>query len=414
MEGENKMTNTVLILGANTLQLPLIEKANELGYNTLVVSPVASEPGHRIAKYSELCNVVDEEGVLALAKKYDVCGVITDQTDLPVRTMAYVSEKLGLPGNSYDVACIFTDKYLMREKCKELGIRTLKYRLCSNVDEAANFFNDLGRTVILKPVDNQGSKGVNKVENLEELYEKFPDAMKGSRSNQVLIEEFVVGREFLVEGIAVNYEFRNLCCGDTDYFDIPDVFSASKREFPSVAPSNIVQKVCDLNEKIVKGFGFKQGIIHGEYIMDGDDVILIEIAGRGGGVFISSDLIHLETGLETEEFLLGIATGKINKIPEFEFQNKSCCYISFFLPEGIVKSVKGINDVARLPYTHHNNFETLIEGMEIKPMRDKTSRFFVIVEAEDHNQLLKHIGEIKDLLSVEVVTVDGIKGIIWS
>lgn len=408
------MTNTILILGANTLQLPLIEKANDLGYDTLVVSPVGTEPGHKIAKYSELCNVVDEESVLALAQKYDVCGIITDQTDLPVRTMAYVSEKLGLPGNPYEVAKIFTDKFLMREKCKELGIRTLKYKLCSSISEAVDFYNGIGKDVILKPVDNQGSKGVNKVENLDDLYQKFPDAMNASRNRQVLVEEYVVGREFLVEGISVNYEFRNLCCGDTEYFDIPDVFSASKREFPSVAPSDMIQKVLDLNEKIVKGFGFKQGITHGEYIMDGDDVILIEIAGRGGGVFISSDLIHLQTGLETEEFLLGIATGKVNKLPKLEFQKKSCCYISFFLPEGIVKTVQGTEDVAALQYTHHNNFETLLEGMKVKPMHDKTSRFFVIVEASDHDQLMGRIDNIKDMLRVEIDTAEGIKGIIWN
>lgn len=408
------MTNTILILGANTLQLPLIEKANSLGYDTLVVSPLETEPGHKIAKYSELCNVVDEEGVLALAKKYDVCGIITDQTDLPVRTMAYVSEMLGLPGNPYDVAKIFTDKFLMREKCKELGIRTLRYKLCSNINDAVDFYNSIRKAVILKPVDNQGSKGVNKVESLEELYQKFSDAINASRSGQVLIEEFVIGREFLVEGIAVNYEFRNLCCGDTEYFDIPDVFSASKREFPSVASSNIVQKVLDLNEKIVKGFGFRQGITHGEYIMDGDDVILIEIAGRGGGVFISSDLVPLQTGLETEDFLLGIATGKINKLPAFKFQNKSCCYIAFFLPEGIVQSVQGTKDVVDLPFTHHNNFETLTDGMKIRPMHDKTSRFFVIVEAPDHEKLMERIGKIKGMLQIKVETKEGIKGIIWS
>ena len=78
------MTDTILILGANSLQLPLINKANNLGYKTLVVSPVASEPGHKIAAFSEFCDVVDEECVLEIAKRYDVSGIITDQTDLPV------------------------------------------------------------------------------------------------------------------------------------------------------------------------------------------------------------------------------------------------------------------------------------------------------------------------------------------
>lgn len=323
------MTNTVLILGANNLQLPLIEKANELGYKTLVVSPIIDEPGHAVATYSESCDVVDEEGVLNLAKKYDICGIITDQTDLPVRTMAYVANKLGLPGNDYEVARIFTDKYLMRERCKEIGVKTVDYKLCRTLEEAKTFYDGLNQDIILKPVDNQGSKGVYKVSSKMELEKKFLEAIKYSRSGSVLVEEYIHGREFVVEGIAVNYEYENLCCGDTDYFNIPDVFSATKREFPSIADPKIINKVLDINKKIAKGFGFKQGITHGEYILNDQDVILLEIAGRGGGVFISSDLIHLQTGLETEEFLLGVATGKINKIPNFSWQNKSCCYISF-------------------------------------------------------------------------------------
>ena len=409
------MTNTILILGANTLQLPLINKANELGYQTLVVSPVLSEPGHKIATFSEVCNVVDEEGVLALAKKYDICGIITDQTDLPVRTMAYVANNMGLPGNDYEVAHLFTDKYLMREKCKEIGVKTLDYKLCHTVEEAESFYKTVNRDVIVKPVDNQGSKGVSKVLSIEELRSKFDEAIEYSRSSGVLIEEFVNGREFLVEGICVNYEYQNLCCGDTDYFDIPDVFSASKREFPSIAPKDIVDKVLETNLKIGRRFGLKQGITHAEYIMDGDDIILLEIAGRGGGVFISSDLIHLQTGLETEEFLLGIATGKVNKLPNLSWQNKSCCYISFFLPQGEVMWVNGVDDVINLPYTYHNNFETLTVGKEIKKNTDKTSRFFVILEASDHEELMQRRDYIKSILKVDVLGKDGIhRGIIWN
>ena len=408
------MSKVVLILGANTLQIPLIKKANEIGYQTLVVSPKISEPGHRIATYSEKCDVIDEERVLSLAKLYNICGIITDQTDLPVRTMAYVANKLGLPGNSYDVAQIFTDKYLMREKCKEIGVKCVEYKLCHSIEEAESFYKSINCDVIIKPVDNQGSKGVSKVSSIKELQSKFEEAIKYSRSSGVLIEKFINGKEFLVEGICVDYEYKNLCCGDTECFDIPDVFSACKREFPSMAPKGIVERVLSINEIICRGFGIKQGMTHAEYILDGNEPILLEIAARGGGVFISSDLINIQTGIQTEEFLLGIATGEINKLPDFTLQNKSCCYISFFLPEGRIINVEGVNSVISLPYTHHNNFELLTIGKNIKKNKDKTTRFYIIIEAKDHDELLQRCEYIKRSLRVDVLGEDGIiRGIIW-
>lgn len=409
------MSKTLMILGANTLQLPLIETANAMGYDTLVISPVPSEPGHKIATYSEYIDIADEEGCLAAAKKYNICGAITDQTDIPVRTVAYVTEQLSLPGIGYETARLFTDKFLMREKCKELGIRTLSYKMCRDVEDAEYFFVSLkGKPVILKPVDNQGSKGVSKVESIEQLYKKYKEAESYSRSHTVLVEEFVTGIEFVVEGLAYDYKFKNLICGDTYYFDIPDAFSATMREFPSTRDKDLVQRVKEMNEKIITGFGLKQGISHSEFIMDGEDIILIECAARGGGVFISSDLISLGSGLETEKFLIQIATGTLKDVPETRQQDRSCCYLAMYLAgNGEVVSVEGVDEVMSRPYVHRNNLDDIRVGMRTKPIKDKTARFFLIVEGKDHDDLMERIDDIKKTMRVQVQTDEGLEGIIW-
>ena len=123
------------------------------------------------------------------------------------------------------------------------------------------------------------------MKSVDELIQKFDKAISYSETGTVLIEQYVTGREFVVEGLVFNYEYANLICGDTHYFDIPDVFSATTRIFPSVANAELVQKVRDLNERIITGFGLKQGITHSEFIMDGNDIYLIETAARGGGDF---------------------------------------------------------------------------------------------------------------------------------
>ena len=134
------MDKNILVFGANTLQLPLINKINGLGYNSIVVTLVPREPGTKIAKTVILEDFCNEKLMVEIAQKYNVIGVVTDQTDIPIRSIAYVCEKLGLPGISYITARLFTDKYLMREKCKQLGIKTLKYSLINTLEDALYFF----------------------------------------------------------------------------------------------------------------------------------------------------------------------------------------------------------------------------------------------------------------------------------
>ncbi|MEJ6951747.1 ATP-grasp domain-containing protein [Natronospora cellulosivora (SeqCode)] len=405
--------NNIMILGANTLQIPLIQQAKKSGYNTVVVSPNKEEPGFEFATHAVYADVRDEDTVLKHAKNYNIGGIITDQTDIPVRTAAYVAEKMGLPGIGYETASLFTDKYLMREKCKELGIPTLKYRNVSSLEEAIDFFNCLQGAAILKPLDNQGSRGVIKVDSKEDLINNYNETISYTKKDKILMEQYVSGREFVVEGLAYNYEFENLICGDTHYFDIPNVFSATTRIFPSKAETELVKRVEDLNKKIIKGFALKQGITHSEFIMDGDDIYLIETAARGGGVFISSDLISLSTELNTEEFLLSIATGTLKEKPNLKDTGQSCCYIAFFLPVGEIVSIKGLEEVKNMPFTHRNSLDTLYIGKKTKPYTDKTARTFIIVSAGSHKELTGHVNMIRNTLDIKVKTDKGLRGAIW-
>ena len=398
-----------MILGANTLQLPLITAASKLGYKTVVVSPVPGETGHAIADYSEFIDIKDEEAILLAAKKHDICGITTDQTDIAVRSVAYVAEKLGLPGIDYKTACLFTNKYLMREKCKELGIPTLNYKIVRTLDEALSALEELGGKAILKPVDNQSSKGVFLIDSAHKLREKFAETMNYSKQKAALVEQVAYGREFVVEGIAYDGVFQNLTVGDTYYFDIPDVFSATRRVFPTSAPAALRKKIEDFNQKIIHGFGLQQGITHSEYVVDiNENVYLIETAARGGGVYISSDLIPLCTGLETEKFLINIATGNQIQMPDFQKDLRSCCYLAFFLPVGIVTSTTGINEVTKLPFVHHNNLTDIHIGMQTHEPKDKTFRYFLTIEADDSTQLEARIRQIKSILDdIKVKCADG-------
>ena len=105
------------------------------------------------------------------------------------------------------------------------------------------FFEELGSRAILKPVDNQGSKGVSFIDTKEKMIECFTEAMTYSKQKEVLVEQVAHGREFVVEGLAINGRFINLNVGDTYYFNIPDVFAATQRIFPTNADVVLRKKV---------------------------------------------------------------------------------------------------------------------------------------------------------------------------
>ena len=87
----------LLVIGAGDFQLPLVQKASET-CDVFLAAPVISEAFYPYIKGRLLKDVRDEEAILTFAKDQGIDGVITDQTDIAVRSVAYVSEKMGLPG----------------------------------------------------------------------------------------------------------------------------------------------------------------------------------------------------------------------------------------------------------------------------------------------------------------------------
>lgn len=405
----------IMILGAGVYQFPLVEKAAQI-CDVILVAPVIEEAFKRCAKRCYYMDLREKEKILEIARKEKIDGIITDQTDIPVRTVAYVAGEMGLPGNSYEVACLFTDKGLMRKKMEKIGIPVLPNKQVDTAEKAVEFYishGGEGSVFIIKPADNQGSRGVFKVNSTEDITKKFAESVKHSPTHTVVIEKYAEGKEFVVEGISLGGRYKPLIIGDTHYFDKDTTFAARQRIFPSREKDELTNRVLELNKKIIEGFGLVQGISHSEYVMDGNEIYLIETAARGGGVFISSDLISLQTGLCTEEFLIRIALGEQKEMPELRQMNQVCGYVAFFLPEGEVVSVDGIEEVCNLPYVYRNILYSIKPGMKIGVATDKTSRFSIIVSGENWEEWETNVKHVQELLQIKVKKDGEIKNPIW-
>lgn len=406
----------LLIIGAGDFQLPLVQQAAK-SCEVLLAAPVISAAFDPYISDRLIVDVRDEAAILAFAQEHKIDGVITDQTDIAVRSVAYVAENMGLPGIGYETGLLFTDKSRMRKRLAELGLPLLPNRTVSSVEDAVAFYKELDGAntgnakpvkVIIKPLDTQGSRGVQVCASEAEIRNKYDEASRWSGSHEVIVEHFATGREFVVESLVLDRKYHTLCIGDTLYFDIPDAFAAKSRIFPTTADAALRQKVLDLDEKIITGFGLTQGITHSEYIMEGDEVYLIETAARGGGVFISSDLISLSSGLHTEQFLIDMALGQQKEMPCILPQQCFCGYMAFYLPVGRVVRADGIDDVLAFPFVHRHQLGKLHTGIENREgATDKTSRLALIVSGDTREELMEHMAQVRSTLRIEIEAPDG-------
>ena len=403
----------IMILGANNFLVPLIKTSKRLGYYTIVASPSINEPGFEFADKKVIVDLRDKDAVLRTASELKINGVITDQAETPVRTQAYVASKLGLPGIGEDKAELFTNKYLMRQRCKEIGIDTIKFKLVDNVEDAIDFYNQTGKTMIMKPIDSAGSRGVVKIENTQTIKDEFGYSKDASKSGKVIIEEFIPGKELLLDGVVFNGIYQTLICGEYIKCNVPGVFSEYMGKYPAEITEEQYKMVDELVKRIIEGFELPWGRTHTEIKINEKGAWLMETAARGGGRYISSGIVPMKTDFDSCEFLLKACVGEITEIPKIRRNNKSCGYVSLFLPKGEVISVEGLQDVIDLPYTYSHNFEDIKVGFKTSEFKDKIEGRFIHLEAENDEQLYSRVEEIKKMIKIQVQTDDGVKGPIW-
>lgn len=407
-----------MVLGAAEAQVPIIEKVRQRGFKVIVVSLPGNYPGFALADEYHEIDIRDRESVLTAAKQDSICGILTDQTDVAVPTVAYVAEHLGLPGIGYECSLRFANKYLMRQAAERLGVPVPRYFEVSPTTEAQYRARALRYPLIVKPVDSQGSRGVGLVSSPEELASKVSAARHFSREKRVIIEEFFEGLEVVVAGFASDYEFRNIVAGDRSYFDLPNLFIPRSTVFPWSLPAKLAAKVLEYNERLIRGLQPRFGITHSEFFVNtkSGEIALGETAIRGGGAFISSDLVPLSSGVDVESLLVEHATGMVDRVNLHAetAKPKAAAYFCFHLPEGVVTAVSGIEAVKAMPGVRRAVLEKLKVGWTVPPLTDKTGRLGpIIIAGDDRSDCESTYAKVKDALRIEVQTPGGVEMIRW-
>ena len=311
------MAKKMMILGASALQVPAIKKAKEMGYEIILVDYDPDAVGFELADVKLVVSTLDQEEVLKQARIYKPDVVITSTSDGPVRTAAYVNEKLGKqPDLSYEDSLCATIKSYMRERLKECHVPIPQYFVVSNEKEFQNAVQALQGDMIVKPADNAGSRGVVLIKKDSESGKTQPEdtlavyeySKSNSRNGVVMVEEFMEGEEVSVESMTVN--------GETTVVTITDKLTTPPPYFvelghaePSRHPAKLQEQIREITKQAVAAIRLQNGPSHTEVKLTKNGPKIVELAARLGGDFITSRLVPMSTGVDMVGNSVILATG---------------------------------------------------------------------------------------------------------
>ena len=334
----------VMVVAGGQWQIPIIKKAKEMGMFVINTNLYEDSPTKEYVDVFEVSDVLDKERNLEVALKYKPDAIITDQSDIAVPTVAYLNEQLGLKGIGLEMANKFTNKYKMREICKEIGIPCPDFRLCHTVEEVKEFFK-ANKKIVIKPIDSQASRGVYTITSEEQIDKMFTQSISYSNSEKVVLaEQFIEGTEFTIDGIKMPEGYYSMAISEKEHYaHSPNV--ASALYFSHYNEKYDYDKLRMQNSKLVEKMGLPFGLTHAEYIYSDGAFYLVEIAARGGGTNISGVIVPTMTGVENNQILIKMALGQ--KIEESEVHiapkyRDRCCIMQFFdFEPGQVEAIQG-------------------------------------------------------------------------
>lgn len=297
----------IAIIGGSYLQLPLVKKAKEMGLETHCFAWAEGAVCRDVADFFYPISIIEKDVILAECKKIDIDAVVTIASDLAVLTVNYIAQQLHLIGNDDRYSCDMTNKYAMRNCFLRAGLPSPAF---ARVTSENGTIPEMTYPVIVKPTDRSGSRGVEKVEECKALQSAVKRALNESFAKEVVVEEFIKGREISVESISWQGKHYILAFTDKVTTEEP-YFVELEHHQPAQLSDETRETVGEIVKDALDALHISYGASHAELkIQENGQPVLIEVGARMGGDFIGSNLVQLSTGYDFLQGVVEIALGE--------------------------------------------------------------------------------------------------------
>ena len=234
------------------------------------------------------------DAIVARARRYPVHGVIA-VGDRPVVLAARAAQALNLPWHSVAGATASTDKRRSRAILAGAGLPAPAFFAAS---APASSFQlpapsiHLPFPMVLKPLGLSGSRGVIRANDRDEFDAAFERirallarpqvrAARTGLDDEILVEEYIDGREYALEGVLTEGALRVFAL-----FDKPDplagpFFEETIYVTPSRAPATTQALIVEHVARASRAMGLSHGPIHAECRVTPDQTVyVLEVAAR--------------------------------------------------------------------------------------------------------------------------------------
>jgi len=366
---------------AHTLGMPILVVSNSAhSLVSEVASGITVDFSRPDRAYADIVAAIDDLQV--------ACVLATD--DSCVELCSRIAAFLGLPQNSAQAALLTQRKDLAREALSAAGCNTPAYQRIE-IASASPALLTIDYPLVLKPLGLSASRGVIRANDDAEYMAAVAriDAIleatgqQGVLREHLLVESYIDGAEYAVEGFMVDGQFRLLTIFDKPEPLTGPYFEETYYLTPSLLESRQKSALIEEVARCCAAYGLAQGPVHAEARITSSGPVLLELAARtiGGQC---GQLIEFSLQRKLEELVI---QGMCGLTPATaEAADSAGVLMIPITNSGILKRVEGLT--AALQTEHVRDIEIHINpGYELIPLPEGASYLgFIFAQAPDYQQ----------------------------
>lgn len=348
----------LLILGSNAISCDIVNAAKQLGIYTIVTdwNPIEKAPAKQIADEYWNDSLMDYDTLVPKIKDKGIDGIITGFTDSWLLPYQHLCEMTDLPCYaSKDVFETTMDKAKFKQLCRDNGVPVIPEYQMETFDPTVITEKN---KVIIKPVDNSGSRGVILCTKSEDYPKCLEYALSFSEKKQVVIEKYME-----MDSISLSYTIQDgvVSLSTTDDRYVHKAANGGSVTnfgiYPSKYTKAYLEKIDELVKSMYRNTGVKNGVIAVQFFTNGDEFYVMEMGHRlTGGQHYTYTM--MENGISALDCLIHFAvTGKmadysIASKDNAEFKN-TYCHLFILGKQAKITRFEGLEFVESMPELTH-------------------------------------------------------------